>query len=686
MPGPSPDNLSYLLDETPNNFALTPGFLNPYPNGLFALGGNDFVAGSFDAELIYGDDGNDRLLGDAGSDTLISGSGNDFLIGGHGDDQLRGDTGNDILRGGQGDDWLQAFEGDDVLVGDKGRDILMGGEGADLFVLPTENAVQDPVKADIITDFEHFFWKNQIGLTGGLMEADLSLEMASLTPGSTDTLIRIRSTGAILGWVAGVSPDYLANRFVVADSKLGDELRSAVSLSAVQNSSTGFVGGTNPDDFYSFNIPVTSDVTLTVVGLSADADVALVKDLNGNNSIDAADIVQVSENSEANPENIQIEGLLPGNYFVRVYAFEKAETNYALSLSTTPSPNRPSDTLLGEGYDINVGYGLVNAAAAVPRGVGQSSYSDVPDLGGEDWGRDLIKAPEVWSQGLTGQGVVVAVVDSGVDYNHPDLAGNIWTNVGELGLDDSGRDKTTNRIDDDGNGFIDDFRGWDFVENDNDPMDENSHGTHVAGIIGAKRDGSGITGVAPDVTIMPVRTVNAEGVGKVINGVAGIRYAVDNGADVINVSFGGNDSEEERLAAIRYAQAKGVVVVAAAGNDGRGRPTMPARFADEVGIAVGSVDRNKNLSSFSNRAGVVVIDYVLAPGGNGAQKDEDDIYSTVPLSLPGVPYRHYFGTSMATPHVTGVVALMRQANPFLTPGQIEEIIAETANPTGITVS
>ena len=280
---------------------------------------------------------------------------------------------------------------------------------------------------------------------------------------------------------------------------------------------------------------------------------------------------------------------------------------------------------------------------------------------------------------------MVAIVDSGVDYNHPDLTGNIWTNSGEFGVDANGLEKAINGVDDDGNGFVDDFRGWDFVNSDNDPMDENGHGTHVAGIIAAKQEGTGITGVAPTVKIMTVRTVDTEGVGKVSAGIAGIRYAVDNGADVINLSFGGNDSETQRLDAIRYAESKGVVVVSAAGNGGNGRPTLPARLADEVGIAVGSVTRDRQISNFSNRAGAVAIDYVLAPGGNGGRSDAEDIYSTVPLSLPGIPYRYYFGTSMAAPHVSGVVALMRQANPNLTPAEIEKIIVATANSSGITV-
>ena len=687
MIGPSPDNLAYLLDDSANSLTLTPGFLAPYPQGLLALGGNDYIVGSADSEMINGGDNNDRLIGGGGADTLISGSGDNFLLGGIGNDVLTGNTGKDIIRGGKGNDSLVGFEGEDVLVGDKGRDTLIGGEGADLFVLQTETATPTPETADIITDFKHFYWKNLIGLTGGLTVANITLESASINPGSNDTLIRIKQSGAVLGWVLGVSPDYLGGRFTPADTKLGDELTSAVNINSLSNNPTiqGFVGNPKPDDFYRFTIPVTSDLKLNVGGLSADLDITLIQDINQNNTVEPLDIVQVSDNSDSQPETINISGLFPGTYFVRISRFKEAETNYTMNISATPSNPAVAGNSAIVPYDTNFGFGLVNAAAAVAQSINKAPFPDVPNIGGDEWGRDLINAPEVHAQGFTGDGIVVAVVDTGVDYNHPDLTGNIWTNSGELGVDTKGSPKATNGMDDDGNGLIDDFRGWDFVNNDNDPMDENSHGTHVSGIIAAKPDGIGITGVAPKVKIMPIRSFDKDGVGKAINGVAGIRYAVDNGADVINLSFGGNDSEIERLDAIRYAESKGVIVVSAAGNSSNGRPNLPSRLANEVGIAVGSITRNRQLSDFSNHAGPAVINYVVAPGGDGGQSDAEDIYSTVPLSLNNVAYRYFFGTSMATPHVAGVVALMLQANPNLTPAEIKKIIVTTANPSGITV-
>jgi hypothetical protein len=414
MAGPSPDNLAYLLDDSPNSLTLTPGFLAPYPKGLFALGGNDYIVGSSDSEMIDGGDNNDRLIGGGGADTLIGGSGDNFLIGGTGNDILTGNTGKDIIRGGKGNDLLVGFEGEDVLVGDKGRDTLTGGEGADLFVLQTETAALTPETADIITDFKHFFWKDLIGLTGGLTVADITLESASINPGSNDTLIRIKQSGAFLGWVLGVSPDYLNGRFVPADAKLGDELTSAVNISSLDKDFTikGFVGNPKPDDFYRFTLPVTSDLKLNVSGLSADLDVTLIQDINQNNTVEPLDIVQVSDNSDTKPEEINIQGLFAGTYFVRISRFKEAETNYNMSLSATPSAPSVAGNSVIAPYDTNFGFGLINAAAAVAQSIGKTPFPDVPNIGGDEWGQDLINAPEVQAQGFTGDGIVVAVVDT----------------------------------------------------------------------------------------------------------------------------------------------------------------------------------------------------------------------------------------------------------------------------------
>jgi subtilisin len=310
-----------------------------------------------------------------------------------------------------------------------------------------------------------------------------------------------------------------------------------------------------------------------------------------------------------------------------------------------------------ESYNSTNGYGLINAAAAVAKAAGQNTFADVPDLGGNNWGADLVKAPEVWAHGYTGKGVVVAVLDTGVDYNHEDLKNNIWTNTKEI---------PGNGIDDDGNGYIDDVSGWNFADKNNNTLDKNGHGTHVSGTIAGENNNYGVTGIAYDAKIMPVKVLNDSGSGSYSSISKGIHYAVDNGANVINLSLGGASSNSTLESAINYASSKGVIVVMAAGNDGDSLPGYPARYAYKSGIAVGAVDSNNNLADFSNRSGTNEISYVTAPGVK--------VYSSVPNNQ----YATYSGTSMATPHVAGVVALMLSANHNLTDAQVRQIVTETA--------
>ncbi|MEH2014419.1 S8 family peptidase [Nostoc sp.] len=308
-------------------------------------------------------------------------------------------------------------------------------------------------------------------------------------------------------------------------------------------------------------------------------------------------------------------------------------------------------------YNSTNGYGLINAAAAVAKAAGQNTFADVPDLGGNNWGADLVKAPEVWAHGYTGKGVVVAVVDTGVDYNHEDLKDNIWTNPKEI---------AGNGKDDDGNGYADDIHGWNFVDNTNNVLDDNGHGTHVSGTIAGENNNYGVTGIAYDAKIMPVKVLDESGSGSFNSISKGIRYAVDNGANVINLSLGGPSSNSTLESAIDYASSKGVIVVMAAGNDGGSSPEYPASYAYKSGIAVGAVDRNNNMPDFSNRSGTKEIAYVTAPGVK--------VYSSVPNNQ----YATYSGTSMAAPHVAGVVALMLSANHNLTDAQVRQIVTETA--------
>lgn len=306
-------------------------------------------------------------------------------------------------------------------------------------------------------------------------------------------------------------------------------------------------------------------------------------------------------------------------------------------------------------------YGVVDANAAISTTLGQSNlFPDVAALGGNSWELDVVNAPEVWTQGYTGQGVVVAVVDSGVDYTHTDLDSNIWLNADEI---------AGNNVDDDGNGYVDDVRGWDFVQNDSDPIDESSHGTHLAGIIAAENDSVGTTGVAYNAEIMSVRVLDETGSGSYSDVAAGVYYAANNGADVINLSLGGGVAAD-LATAIEYATEQGSLVVMAAGNDGSSQLTFPAILSTEYGVSVGAIDQDGVIADFSNRSGILPADYLLAPGV--------DVLST----LPNNSYGTFSGTSEATAYVSGVAALVLSANSTLTASTLEALLTGTADPIG----
>jgi len=219
-----------------------------------------------------------------------------------------------------------------------------------------------------------------------------------------------------------------------------------------------------------------------------------------------------------------------------------------------------------------------------------------------------IDAPEAWEITTGSSDVVVAVVDSGVDYNHPDLSANIWTNAGEI--EDNG-------IDDDGNGYVDDVRGWDFVDDDNVPLDSHDHGTHVAGIIAAVGDNAtGITGVGWTAKIMVLKAGTA--FGTIVDTVSAIEYASANGAHIINCSYGSPNFSQTEKDAI---DASSAVVICAAGNDGTNNdisPNYPSDYTSSNIISVAATDQNDGLATFdtgSSNFGVTSVD-VAAPGTN----------------------------------------------------------------------
>ena len=277
-----------------------------------------------------------------------------------------------------------------------------------------------------------------------------------------------------------------------------------------------------------------------------------------------------------------------------------------------------------------------------------------------------IDAPEAWDITTGNSGIIIAVIDTGIDYDHSDLVGNIWTNSGEADC--------LNGLDDDVNGYADDCKGWDFstcVESDedglcitpkledNDPMDEYGHGTHVAGIIGAVgNNGAGVSGVMWRVKLMPLKVLDSTGWGSNGELIAGIQYAVDNGAKVMNVSLGGYDFSNFVYEAIETANSAGVLFVASAGNGGIDRigdnndltPHYPSSYNLPNIISVAATDQNDTRVSFSNYGLTSV--HVAAPGVY--------VLSTIPQGLfSDFSDKEFFaGTSMAAPHVSGLAGLL----------------------------
>jgi subtilisin family serine protease len=278
------------------------------------------------------------------------------------------------------------------------------------------------------------------------------------------------------------------------------------------------------------------------------------------------------------------------------------------------------------------------------------------DLWNMNNGNDAdIDAPEAWAKQTGSNNVIVGVIDTGIDYDHEDLKDNIWFNPGE-----TGGGKENNGVDDDGNGYVDDFRGWNFIFNRNDPYDDNDHGTHVAGTVGAiGNNGKGVVGVNWRVKMMALKFLDRNGSGSTDDAVEAIVYATRMGAKILSNSWGGGERSNALEDAIRFANDNGVIFVAAAGNDGSNTDNAanyPSNYEVPNVISVASSDRNDRLSSFSN-FGRRSVD-LAAPGSS--------ILSARPLSR----YQTLSGTSMATPHVAGVAALIWAQYPSLNMHQV----------------
>ncbi len=314
-------------------------------------------------------------------------------------------------------------------------------------------------------------------------------------------------------------------------------------------------------------------------------------------------------------------------------AVEWAEPDFILQPSDV-TPNDPGFSDL---------YGLNNT--------GQSGGTEGAD----------ISAPGAWSVTTGSEDTIIAVIDTGVDVEHPDLEGNVWTNPNE----------SANGRDDSGNGLVDDVNGWDFHNDDNSVYNEedgDEHGTHVAGTVAAEGDNEvGVTGVNWQAQIMPLKFLGPSG-GFTSNAVKAIDYAVDNGATISNNSWGGGGRSQALQDAITRAGEAGHLFVAAAGNAGNdndANPFYPASYDNENIVSVAATDSNDQIASFSN-FGQNSVD-LGAPGVR--------IVST----LPGDNYGAFSGTSMAAPHVAGTAGLLKSTDSGLDAAQLKQQMLENTD-------
>ena len=311
----------------------------------------------------------------------------------------------------------------------------------------------------------------------------------------------------------------------------------------------------------------------------------------------------------------------------------KCEPDYVIKLSNTPNdPYFSSATLNKKKYagDQKAAIALINPEAAWDIHTGANEAA----------------AP------------LVAVIDTGIDLTHPDLSANVWSNAGEI---------ANNGIDDDQNGYVDDKHGWDFFSNDNDPSDDNGHGTHVSGTIGAQgNNGLGVAGIVWKARIMGLKFLGADGSGSTSGAIAAINYAAQMGAKVLNNSWGGGGYSAALQVAISNAAQKGALVVVAAGNEANNNdahPSYPASMQDV--LAVAAVDKAGQLASFSNYGANSV--QIAAPGVN------------ILSSWPGGYYAWSSGTSMAAPHISGAAALALSLYPELSAEQLKNLIINTGS-------
>lgn len=291
----------------------------------------------------------------------------------------------------------------------------------------------------------------------------------------------------------------------------------------------------------------------------------------------------------------------------------------------------------------------------------KSSPELIPFSGIDNWGVTSIGAPVAWQKNWRGAGMTVAVIDSGVDIQHPQLRSQIAFNPGEAGP------LQNNGLDDDGNGYIDDYAGYSFYDQSPDVSDSVGHGTHVAGIIAAQHTDTthrtGYTqGIAPQAKVLPVKFLGSNG-GSLASALQGIDYAISRGANIINASWGGSGCSLSLRQKVTEALERNVLFVAAAGNNGLNLdfyPEYPAAFNLPLQITVGAIRSSAMMDSYSNYSRSLV--HIFAPG------------TMIVSTIPGGSYAGFSGTSMAAPFVAAASAVLLGAHPELSLSEVRNLL------------
>ncbi len=298
----------------------------------------------------------------------------------------------------------------------------------------------------------------------------------------------------------------------------------------------------------------------------------------------------------------------------------------------------------------------------------------------QQWGLEKIKAFDAWDKTQGSEEILLGIIDTGIDYLHPDLENRLYINPGETGIDNNGDDKRSNGIDDDNNGFVDDFRGWDFTDRvgfpfdssggdyldwDNDPMDEQGHGTFISGIAGAEVNNiTGVAGVAPNLKMLNLRAFDPSGFGEEDDVAAAILYAVQMGVKVINMSFGDNAFSLVLRDVIRFAYSQDVVLVGSAGNSGSSNPHYPSGYSEVISVGNSTID-----------------DFVAGNSNFGSTLDMVAPGSLILTTARNNNYAIISGTSAATPHVTAAAGLILSIQDF-TNEEIKQILKSTTDDIG----